>query len=164
MENGKVDLATILNTGKFDMEEMQKSASWIQELASVHIPESEEYGIKTFTYRARKPFDERKLITTLTSKLPNGILRAKGFYWSNKDENYIFELAIAGRSLNYGQSIGMWWVSAPKEYWPKDPQTIQKIQTMYFGNTGDRRQELVFIGKNVDFKQIEILLNSCLVR
>lgn len=159
----EISLDLILDTKLFDMDKASSSAGWLQELNGKHTPETKEYGISSFVYRARKPFDNDKLVQFLKTSLPAEVLRAKGFYWTNLDEDYLFEFSLAGKNLHYGQSIGMWWIAAPKKYWPEDEESITKIKSLYFENTGDRRQEIVFIGLKIDVRKLTKELNKCLI-
>ncbi len=162
--NSKVDLKEILNTNLFDLDKAMSSPGWLQELQNQHTPETEEYGINSFVYKARKPFDPSKLNNFFKNgaKLP-GVIRAKGFYWLATDPIYIYEYAQAGVNLSFGQKIGMWWSSAPQEYWPVDQESINQIENLFQGDCGDRRQEIVFIGIDMDKDQIYKNLDSCLV-
>jgi G3E family GTPase len=159
----ELDLDRILDTNFFNMEKSSQSAGWLQELNGKHTPETEEYGISSFVYRARKPLDNDKFVTFLKTSLPPKVIRAKGFYWSNVDEDYLFEFSLTGKNMYYGQSIGMWWVATPNEYWPKDEESITKIKSLYYGNTGDRRQEIVFIGLKIDELKLTTSLDKCLI-
>jgi G3E family GTPase len=157
----KFDLSSILNTNLFDLEKAQSSAGWMHELTNVHKPESEEYGITSFVYRARKPFDKTKFQKTLLTL--DGVIRGKGMYWIDQDNEHIFEYSQAGINISYGHPFGVWWCFAGQEFWPEDQETINKIESLYFGTTGDWRQELVFIGKDIDQEEITKKLDSCLV-
>jgi G3E family GTPase len=162
--NSKVSLDQIIDTGLFDLDKAMDSPGWLKELLNEHIPETEEYGISSFVYKARKPFDPAKLYAFLNDKdtLP-GVIRAKGFYWLATDPVYLYEYAQAGVSLLIGNKIGMWWAAAPQEYWPADQKRIDEIEALFEGDHGDRRQEIVFIGVGMDKDKITEDLNSCLI-
>jgi len=162
--NSKVDLKEILNTGLFDLEKAMSSPGWLYELQNKHIPETQEYGISSFVYQARKPFDPLKLFNFLNQNpsLP-GVIRAKGFYWLATDPEYLYEYSQAGVNVSFGNKMGMWWTAAPEEYWPTDPDSVSRIKELFHGEHADRRQEIVFIGVEMDRKQIEENLNQCLV-
>lgn len=163
-QHSNVDLNRIINTGLFDMDKAMSSPGWLKELQSEHTPETEEYGISSFVYKARKPFDPLKLQNFFKQggSLP-GVIRAKGFYWLATDPNYLYEYAQAGVNVSFGQRMGMWWAAAPQEYWPSDQAIIDKVESLYEGDHGDRRQEIVFIGIDMDKDQIYKNLNACLV-
>jgi G3E family GTPase len=162
-QKSQVDLKEILNTNLFDMEKAQNSAGWIQELNKIHKPETEEYGIKSYTYRARKPFLKAKFYELLQSGKLGFIIRAKGLYWLKNDQNKIFELSQAGASINLDKPVGCWWCSKEaQEFWPTDQESINRIESLFEDGVGDRRQELVFIGQKLDTTKIKELLNSCL--
>lgn len=165
---GKIDFKHILNTNLFDFDSAQAQAGWIAELAKpIHKPESEEYGITSFVYRAYQPFDETKLYQAFKSKLFKGIVRAKGYYWLSKDSARVYEFSQSGRNLEYGGSVGYWWAAINMEDWPKDPAYVQRIIDNFkepVDKVGDRRQELVFIGQNLESALIIEELNNCLIK
>jgi G3E family GTPase len=160
----KVDLEKILNTASFDLDQASSSAGWLQELLNEHTPETEEYGITSFVYKARKPFDQNKLYKFLQNGSGfGGVIRAKGFYWLASDGEYLYEYAQAGVNAYFGEKIGMWWAAAPQEYWPTDQENIDRIEELFEGENGDRRQEIVFIGVDMDREEITEKLDKCLV-
>lgn len=163
-KNSKVDLGEILNTGLFDLDHAMTRPGWLQELQNKHNPETEEYGISSFVYKSRKPFDPQKLYNFFKNggSLP-GVIRAKGFYWIATDSNYLYEYAQARVNVSFGQRVGNWWVVAPQEYWPSDQAGIDEIEKLFVGEYGDRRQEIVFIGVDMDKDEIYQNLNSCLI-
>jgi G3E family GTPase len=163
-KNSKIDLGEILNTELFDLDQAMTRPGWLQELQNKHIPETEEYGISSFVYRSRKPFDPQKLYNFFKNggSLP-GVIRAKGFYWIATDSEYLYEYAQAGVNVSFGQKVGNWWAAAPQEYWPSDQDGIDEIEKLFVGEYGDRRQEIVFIGVDMDRDEIYQNLNSCLI-
>ena len=162
--NSQIELKEIINTNLFDLDEATANPGWLQELQNKHTPETEEYGISSFVYRARKPFHPQKLhdFVTKSGKLP-GVIRAKGFYWLASDPVYLYEYAQAGKNLSFGQKVGYWWSAAPKEYWPEDQDNLVRIQELFVGKYDDRRQEIVFIGVEMDKEEIIKNLDACLV-
>lgn len=158
----KVEIKELLNTKLFDLDKAQTSAGWMHELANEHKSESEEYGISSFVYRARKPFDASKLQQAFTRL--HGVIRGKGLYWLVTDNHNIFEYSQAGANISLGSTIGIWWRVAENEYWPADQAGIAWIEGIFEDGIGDRRQEIVFIGsKDIDQDKIAKKLNSCLV-
>jgi G3E family GTPase len=160
-DHGQVNTSELIDTQLFDMDKAQSSAGWMKELATVHKSESEEYGISSFVYRARKPFQRAKFQKALRTL--EGVIRGKGMYWIKEDNDKIFEYSQAGINVSYGNIMGMWWCVAGQEFWPTDQSTIDKIESLYEGKNGDRRQELVFIGKDIDKMEITAMLDKCLV-
>lgn len=160
-QNSKIDIKELINTKLFDLDKAQNSAGWMHELANEHKPESEEYSITSFVYRSRKPFDAQKFQKTLTSL--KGIIRGKGMYWIASDNRNIFEYSQAGANISLANPLGIWWCVADNEFWPADFESIARIENMFEGKKGDRRQELVFIGKDIDKNQIIKKLDDCLL-
>ena len=82
ISNGKVGVDDILSTGLFDFERAQQAPGWLKELRGEHTPETEEYGISSFVYKARKPFYPKKFYDFLHSKdLSGKLIRSKGYFW-----------------------------------------------------------------------------------
>jgi G3E family GTPase len=161
----QVPLSEILNTGLFSFEAARAHPTWFKELNGFkeHTPETEEYGINSFTYRARAPFDPAKLHRFFTQSWPN-VIRAKGFFWIATRPAWVGELSQAGAVVRY-QGIGYWWAAVPQRQWPDDAELAASIWKRWHHEWGDRRQELVFIGtKAMDQQRLTSELNTCLVR
>ena len=161
---GQVDLDQVMNTGLFDFEEAQEHPLWAQELYNpdAHVPETEEYGITSFVYRNRKPFNPEK-IHKFFSEPWAGVVRAKGFFWLSTRPDYVGELAQAGAVVRH-QGIGRWWAAIPKANWPQGPEFESVINQYWNEEYGDRRQEMVFIGLSADMDEADIRarLDACI--
>jgi len=159
--HSQVPLDRVLNTGLFDYDKAEASAGWIRELQGEHTPETEEYGISSFTYRTSMPFDAVKLWDFLgDDENWRGVLRSKGFFWVAADHRVAYEWAQAGGVSNVSPS-GMWWAAMPREYWDTDgPRPDQKPD--WHPRFGDRTQMLVFIGQQMDEAQMRARLDACL--
>jgi G3E family GTPase len=157
----KIPLRSILNTGRFSFEEASNAPGWYQELQGKHIPETEEYGISSFVYRARRPFHPERLMKALDASW-DGVLRAKGFFWLATRMQQTGVWSLAGGVSRVGLA-GYWWAAVPREHWPQEPALRSKIEGFFQEPYGDRRQEMVFIG--VDMEQDEICksLDACLL-
>ncbi|HCR49749.1 MAG TPA: hypothetical protein DIW24_08970, partial [Bacteroidetes bacterium] len=158
---GSVDLEGVLNTQLFDMEKAEQSAGWAKELAGEHIPETEEYGISSFVYRARRPFHPKRFFDFFNGSW-KGVIRAKGFFWLATRHADVLSLSQAGRIRNW-ETAGYWWAAVPKERLPNTPDFRQYLRTIWDKKVGDRRQELVFIGQKMDEKRFRTLLDTCLI-
>jgi G3E family GTPase len=163
-DNCDIPLSSVLGTGLFDFEQARKKARWYQELHnfSDHKPETETYGISSFTYRARKPFHPERIRRVLTGALP-GVLRGKGHFWIANQPNVALEFSLAGAMTSFN-SHGIWWSAAPRHTWPRDPAALARIRNDWHPQFGDRRQVLVFIGTNFDKEALRSALDSCLVQ
>lgn len=147
---GKVALDKVLDTQKFNFEDAAKSPKWLKELRGEHVPETEEYGISSFVFRARKPFHPTRLWNLVNdNSFWKGVLRSKGFFWLATRMKMVGEWAQAGGSINLSPA-GAWWASVPKSMWGVDDETRREIESNFVGKHGDRRQELVFIGVEMD--------------
>jgi G3E family GTPase len=147
-EQGRVAVSAILDTGAFDHAKAEQSAGWAKELAGIHTPETEEYGIASFVYRARRPFHPARLAAWLASEWP-GVLRSKGFFWLASRMAEVGSWHQAG-AVCRTQRAGFWWAAAPSRLWPTDPAEIARMRADFVGPFGDRRQELVLIGMGMD--------------
>ena len=154
---------SILDTGAFDFEQAHEHAMWAKELYgfSDHLPETEEYGVSSFTYRARRPFHPDRIYATLNGDLP-GVIRAKGHFWIASRPNWVAEFSLAG-ALSSVDPLGTWWAAAPKERWPEDENMLSSIRENWQEPWGDRRQEIVFIGSGINWPEIKARLAACLL-
>ena len=106
----KVPLHRVLDTKLFDYDKAESSAGWIRELQGEHTPETEEYGISSFTYRQSRPFDARKFADTIADRENfGGVLRAKGFFWVAADHRVAYQFAQAGERVERQRpKVGLW--------------------------------------------------------
>lgn len=161
---GKVQPRDILGTGLFDIAKAETHPLWFKELHGFkdHIPEAEEYGIRSFVYRARRPFDPRKFQAFIDRAWP-GVVRAKGFFWLATRPDHVGEISQAGAIVRTGK-MGLWWAAVPRQRWPDDPGFLDLMRPYLDPVWGDRRQEIVFIGADpMDEARIRGELDACLV-
>ena len=163
ISNGEVDIEKILNTGLFDFDKAEQAPGWLKEMRGEHIPETEEYGISSFSYKARKPFYPQKFFDFLHNKNLSGkLIRSKGYFWLATRPQFAGHWSQAGGIARYGFA-GMFWKAVPKENWPEDQDSLDSIKESWEEPFGDMRQELVFIGQGLDKKQVTEALNACLL-
>ncbi len=163
IKEGNVEIDKVLNTGLFDFAKAKEAPGWLKEMRGEHIPETEEYGISSFTYTARRPFLPEKFYNFLHSTEKYGkLIRSKGFFWLGSRLEYAGQWSQAGGIARYGFA-GMFWRSVPKQDWPTDEQTLASIKANWVEPFGDMRQELVFIGQSLDESAIKKALDECLV-
>jgi G3E family GTPase len=160
---GLVPLSDILGTALFDEARAARHPLWHKELYGhgQHVPETEEYGIASFVYRARHPFDPARFHTFLSEQHP-GLIRAKGHFWLATRPDRVGLLSIAGVQCRV-EAKGVWWAAVPRTLWPRYPQFEELISRHWDDVWGDRRQELVFIGSGLDEAAIRDALDACLV-
>ena len=161
IQHGKVPLAELLDTHRFDFEAAAGAPGWQQVLRGQEIPETDEYGISSFVYRSRTPFHPERLWREANGAWP-GVLRSKGFFWLATRPSLVGEWSSAGGILHLG-AIGSWWGAVPRSQWPTDPETVAHIQAQMHELWQDRRQELVFIGQDLDEGSIRARLDACLL-
>ncbi|OAN75926.1 4-hydroxytetrahydrobiopterin dehydratase [Sulfitobacter pontiacus] len=153
----------ILNTGLFDFGRAHEHPMWAKELYGFadHVPETEEYGVASFVYRARQPFEPEKILDVLKGDLP-GVIRAKGHFWIATRPQWVAEFSLAG-ALSSIKPLGTWWATVPKERWPEDEIARRYMTAHWVEPWGDRRQEIVFIGSGIDWPDVKARLDAALV-
>ncbi|WP_448248777.1 zinc metallochaperone GTPase ZigA [Thalassotalea agariperforans] len=160
---GKVDINSVLNTGLFNFERAEQSPGWLKEMRGEHLPETQEYGISSFNYTARRPFNPEKFYHFLHNTEQFGkLLRSKGYFWLATRPQFCGQWSQAGGIARYGFA-GMFWKAIPEKNWPTDPESLQEIKKQWLEPFGDMRQELVFIGQNLNKEAIIATLNNCLL-
>jgi len=163
ISNGAVEIDQILNTGLFDFEKAQQAAGWLKELRGEHIPETEEYGISSFVYEARKPFYPKKFHDFLHSNdLSGKLIRSKGFFWLATRPTFAGNWNQAGGIAHHGVA-GLFWKAIPENQWPEDEESVTYIKENWDEPFGDMRQELVFIGQGLKQNEITTHLDDCLL-
>jgi len=159
---GKVPLTEVLDTKRFDFDKASAAAGWLKELRGEHVPETEEYGIRSYVYRARRPFHPAKLWYFMQTDALANMLRAKGYVWLATRSDITGFLSLAGQTCTLDPA-GIWWDCVPENEWPEDPAERADIKSLWQAGVGDRRQEIVFIGQNFDQDRIEQDLDACLL-
>ncbi len=160
-EFGQVPLDCLLNTRRFDFDRAAQAPGWLQTLRGEHHPESEEYGIRSFVYRARRPFHPQRFWEVVNHQL-DGVIRSKGYFWLASRPDYAAIWSQAGAVARQGYA-GRWWVSVPRMDWPQDADSLNFIAEQWQEGIGDARQELVFIGIEMDEKRIIAALDHALL-
>jgi G3E family GTPase len=161
---GAVPLREVLGTGLFDFDRAHEHPLWYRELNGFadHTPETEEYGIRSFVYRARRPLDPTRF-QAFVEESWSGVIRAKGFFWLATRPDHVGELAQAG-ALVKTEKRGLWWASVPVSRWPDSPEWRRLMEPVLDPVWGDRRQEIVFIGTDpMNEAAIRARLDACLV-
>ena len=161
--HGKVETDAVLNTGLFDFERAQQAPGWLKEMRGEHVPETEEYGIGSFSYLARRPFHPEKIYAFFHDTQKYGkLIRSKGYFWLASRPEFAGQWSQAGGIGHYGFA-GMFWKAVPKKNWPTDEDYLSSIQEQWIEPFGDMRQELVFIGQGVDQAAMTDALDRCLL-
>ena len=153
----------ILDTGLFDFDLAHEHPMWAKELYGFkeHIPETDEYGVTSYVYRARLPFIPERILEVLNGDLP-GVIRAKGHFWISTRPDYIAEFSLTG-ALCSTKPLGNWWATIPKEKRPVDERAKAYLKAHWQEPWGDRRQEIVFIGAGIEWPKLKSRLDACLV-
>ena len=159
---GRVPLEEVLNTNRFDMERAAATRGWMDQSRGAETSESDEYGITSFVFRARRPFHARRLWDLFQGDPLSGVLRSKGFCWlaTRHDEALLWSQAGCSVALI---PEGHWWAAVPRDDWPEDETERAAVMEDFAGPYGDRRQELVLIGIDIDRQAIESRLEECLL-
>jgi len=163
ISQGQVDVNSVLNTGLFNFERAEQAPGWLKEMRGEHVPETEEYGISSFSYLARRPFHPEKFYDFIHNTKGYGtLLRSKGYFWLASRPQFVGQWSQAGGMARYGFA-GMFWKSVPKQDWPTDEEYLASIKEKWVEPFGDMRQELVFIGQGLEQENITQALDKCLL-
>lgn len=163
ISHGEVDVDMVLNTKLFNFERAQQAPGWLKEMRGEHVPETEEYGIASFSYAARRPFHPEKFYQFLNNTQQFGkLIRSKGYFWLASRPEFAGDWSQAGSIARYGFA-GMFWKAISKEQWPTNKEYLASIQEKWVEPFGDMRQELVFIGQRLDQDAMTRSLDDCLL-
>jgi G3E family GTPase len=160
----QVAISQVLGTGRFDPVRAENDPAWMAEERNAPRSEAEEYGIGSFVFRARRPFHPERLMNSLDLEegILAGVIRSKGVVWLASRHDHAYQWSQAGVSFELAPA-GLWWGAASPEEWPDAPEEVEAIQTVWEEPFGDRRQELVFIGIELDEDRIRQHLHACLL-
>ena len=163
IDYGRAPLDAILDTGLFEEEKAQQHPLWFKALYGAHenVPETEEYGITSFVYRARRPFDPQRFNAFVNETWP-GLIRAKGHFWLATRPDWVGDFSLASAVARVS-AMGFWWSAVPRRRWPEAPEFRERLEAVWSEVLGDRRQELVFIGTGMDRDALTEALDACLV-
>jgi G3E family GTPase len=142
---GRVDLGSVLDTGLFDFEQAAQAPGWLTEMRGEHVPETEEYGISTFVYRARRPFHPARFWDWIHTEW-TGVIRAKGWFWLASRPEWAGVWSLAGSTRDH--SAGGFW-----------PEGVDRQGQ----NVRDARQEIVLIGIRMDRAELKACFDICLL-
>ncbi|MBV6470185.1 MAG: putative metal chaperone YciC [Nitrospirae bacterium] len=158
---GRVPLTALLDTKLFDFERASQAAGWMQTLRGEESSEADEYGVTSFVYRARRPFHPTRWWNAMQLTWP-GVLRSKGLFWiaSRPDLIGLWSQAGGAGSVRW---IGRWYAAMPETEWPDDETEHRRIEGVWDAEFGDRTQELVVIGRNMDQISLTSMLDACLL-
>ncbi len=162
---GKVPLNTILNTGLFDFDKTSQSAGWIEELNKAHhTPETEEYGISSFVFRDKRPLHPQRFWDYLNQGWHSNIIRSKGLFWIASRKGDALNWSQAGGSLK-ADKAGVWWSSMPYSERIRFEGFVdhqKEIESKWDKRFGDRLNELVIIGQELEKENIIKEMEACL--
>jgi G3E family GTPase len=160
-QRGVVPLDQIMNTGLFDFEAASKNSAWLTEPRGTHTSETEEYNISNFVYEARRPFHPQRFFEWSKKEWP-GVIRSKGFFWLASRMEAAGYWSQAG-AICQNEPVGYWWAAAPKRLWPLDDHEVRRILKNWKKPFGDRRQEIVLIGIEMDQEVLRKSFDECLL-
>jgi G3E family GTPase len=164
-EYSRVDISEVVGTGRFDFEEAESSAGWIQELENEHTPETEEFGIGSFVFHSKKPFHPERFLNFIQNDFPTNVIRSKGLFWLGSRSDQALIWSSAGGSIK-SDPAGVWWASMPfseRINYTAFVDNQASIESNWEPPFGDRKIELVFIGQQLNTDIIKNQLESCLL-
>ncbi|NKE47902.1 GTP-binding protein [Roseomonas frigidaquae] len=159
--HGRVPVDQVLDTARFDFTRASQAAGWAQALAGGHLPESEEFGITSFVWKARRPLHPGRFKRMIEGPLP-GVVRAKGFFWLATRMPWAGSWQLAG-AVGRHEAAGFWWAATDPARWPEEPEWRDGVKANWQEPYGDRRQEIVFIGIGMDEAALRRQLEDCLL-
>jgi G3E family GTPase len=159
---GQAPINDILGTGRFDFDQAARNPGWLRELRGEHTPETQEYGITSFVYRARRPFHPQRLWDLLQSPVIHPLIRSKGFVWLATRHDVAGVWSQAGKVMSLNPA-GYWYAALPQSKWPDTGEDQDDLDRQWVDPFGDRRQELVLIGRRLEEKQLRKALDACLL-
>ena len=163
IKHGRVSIDEVINTGLFNFERAQQAPGWLKEMRGEHIPETEEYGISSFVYKARRPFHPEKFYHFLHGTEKFGkLIRSKGYFWLATRPQFAGEWNQAGGIARHGFA-GKFWKATPEKDWPVDKEYLSSIKEVWVEPFGDMRQELVFIGQGLKKDSMITALDACIL-
>ncbi|NQY81295.1 MAG: GTP-binding protein [Candidatus Caenarcaniphilales bacterium] len=151
-KKANVPLSSIINTGLYDPKIAEEHEEWMESLNEEERSEADEYGVTNFTYTARRPFHPERIFKWFNGDWP-GVIRSKGYFWLATRMKKIGYWSQSG-AVCESRMLGYWWDAAPKTHWPTDPDIVRTVMDLWEEPYGDRRQEIVIIGVDMDKDEI----------
>ncbi|MGY6501221.1 MAG: GTP-binding protein [Acidimicrobiales bacterium] len=160
-EHGRVPLAELIGADLFDLAAAEEAPGWVRAINGDVTPETEEYGVSSIVYRARRPFHPQRFYDVIEDGLGE-LIRAKGFCWLATRPEVMALYSQAGPICRL-DPMAPWWADTPRIDWPDDPTDVEVIEREWDADWGDRRQELVCIGIGLDEIDLVARLDSALL-
>ncbi|MEP3482657.1 MAG: GTP-binding protein [Fuerstiella sp.] len=160
--HSKVPLKEILNTGLFTEEWAETQTEWLENPADSWDVDEEKYGFQSFVFRARRPFHPGRFHAFFSNGGFQSVIRSKGYAWLATRMELAGLWQQAGQVGNL-QCGGIWWSAVSEEEWPDDPEFQHTMRRISEPPYGDRRQELVIIGKELSDSDFRQKLTECLL-
>ena len=157
----KVSLDLVLDTGRFSFERAQSNPGWLKIIRGEEKSEADEYGIESFVFRAKEPFHPERLWNLFHTPW-EGVIRSKGFFWIATRPDLIGVWSQAGCVSNV-ESGGNWFAATPEDEWDVDEEELARIRKLWDPVFGDRLNEIVLIGQDLDRGRLTEMLQACLL-
>jgi len=159
---GNAPLSILLETGSFDFERAENSPGWLKVLRGEEGSEADEYGISSFVYRSRRPFHPERLWALIIHSSWPGVLRSKGFFWIATRPSVIGVWAQAG-GVSSVEPGGIWYAATPEDDWELEPEELEEVKKRWDSDFGDRMNEIVLIGQNLNKETLIKNFDTCLL-
>lgn len=159
--HGRVAPTRLLGTGRYDVDATARAAGWMQLMRDTPVPESPDFGIRSFTWQARRPLHPLRFSQLIHEKW-RGVLRSKGYFWLASRNSHVGEWEQGG-AISRLRSGGHWWCFTRQEEWPTTAGHLALIRSRWDADWGDRRQDLVFIGMGMDEAALKNRFEDCLL-
>ena len=159
---GKIPHEVILNTGLFNEEQTREHGQWLKNPITAKGSEVEEFGISSFIYKKKEPFHPERF-WQLISRQWDGVIRSKGSFWIASKPDLVGVWSQAGGACS-AHFAGHWLACLPKDEWQFETQEdYQTFLNEWDEKFGDRQQEIVLIGKDMNQEQLTQDLDDCLL-
>ncbi len=160
--HGDVPLAELLNTWRFSEEWAAENKNWLVVKRGDETSEADEYGFASVVFEARRPFHAARLMHLVEGDDFDGVVRSKGVVWLATRHDLAGEWSHAGRLFSL-HPAGVWAATASPDEWPDDPEFRSELDEVWQEPWGDRRIELVLIGRHLDAERVAQSLRDCLL-
>lgn len=160
--NGSVALAEIMGTGAFNEEWAEENQNWLTVARGAEVSESDTYGFSSFVFQARKPFHPTRLMALVQDDAFDAVVRSKGVVWLATRQEEACEWSHVGKVFSL-HPAGRWAAASPEGEWPEDPDFREEVAQSWEEPWGDRRIELIIIGREYNEPYLRQKLAECLL-
>ncbi len=157
-----LDVSELMDTGRFDPEKVSEGPEWQRSIRAVERSSPDDHGFSSLVFKARRPVHPDRFYEFVQAAALDGVVRSKGFVWLASRHDWVGLWSQAGKVCGLS-GAGSWWATASEDEWPESPQARAEIVEGFDPEFGDRRQEVIFIGQNIDPDLVRRGFEACLL-